>query len=194
MRRLSVIQMLIFMVMIKIIGKGDLVYEGTISTTDSIVHNLLGRDDVNIKDIHDHFNSVNWDDALKEDNRLLITDVQEGIGNVFSNLFGIFNFVSQVKQSVILVYDIVTNVDEAPKFNINVKDSKYITDGIYTIVDMSWYSPYKEFGDNVICMFFYLCFVWYAFTHLPSIIKGAGSAYTVYTDNKPIDYELTGKE
>lgn len=59
---------------------------------------------------------------------------------------------------------------------------------------MSWYAPYKELGDNVICMFFYLFFIWHVFTHLPSIINGAGSAYNVYSDNKPIDYELTGKK
>lgn len=88
----------------------------------------------------------------------------------------------------------MTNVEEAPKYDITITNSKYIANGTYTIVDMSWYAPYKQYGDNVIAMFFYLAFIWYVFTHLPSIITGAGSGYSVYSDNKPIDYELTGKD
>lgn len=99
-----------------------------------------------------------------------------------------------MKGSVLTIYNVIINVQEAPKFTINVTNNKYIADGSYTIVDMSWYTPYKEFGDNVICMFFYLFFIWHVFTHLSSTINGAGSAYNVYTDNKPIDYELTGKK
>lgn len=77
---------------------------------------------------------------------------------------------------------------------INMKfDSKYVN-GTYRIVDVSWYKPYKPFADTVICGFAYVGFAFHMFIKLSSIIRGAGSAYSVYSDNKPINYELTGKD
>lgn len=70
--------------------------------------------------------------------------------------------------------DVITNTSKAPKFQLNV-NSKYYK-GTLTIVDLSWYAPYKEMGDNVICIFAYLGFLWRIFIRLPDIIKGAGAS------------------
>lgn len=50
-------------------------------------------------------------------------------------------------------------------------NNKYIS-GTYTIIDLSWYSPYKNYGDSVICMFCYLAFIWYIFKNLSDVING----------------------
>lgn len=76
----------------------------------------------------------------------------------------------------------------APCFNITF-NNKYIQ-GTYAVVDLSWYAPYKQYGDNIICMFSYLGFVWHCFKHATSIISGASADYKVYTDGLPIPYNV----
>ena len=61
-------------------------------------------------------------------------------------------------------------------------DNKYLC-GTYTIIDLSWYAPYKEFGDNVICMFIYLSFIWHIFKHASSIITGQSTGFSRNVDN-----------
>lgn len=75
-----------------------------------------------------------------------------------------------------IVYHTVSDVSTAPTFSINL-NSKYLT-GTYTIIDLSWYAPYKQYGDSVITMFFYLGFIWHVFTKLASIISGSDTSYS----------------
>lgn len=96
------------------------------------------------------------------------------VGGGFNNIYRNFGFTEDVKKNVNGMVDVITNTSEAPKFQINV-NSKYYK-GTLTIVDLSWYAPYKEMGDNVICIFAYLGFLWRIFIRLPDIIKGAGAS------------------
>lgn len=96
------------------------------------------------------------------------------ISGAFNNVYGNFGFAEDVKKNVNGMVDVITNTSEAPKFQLNV-NSKYYK-GTLTIVDLSWYSPYKEMGDNVICIFAYLGFLWRIFIRLPDIIRGAGAS------------------
>lgn len=96
------------------------------------------------------------------------------IGGGFNNVYNNFGFVEDVKKNLNGMVDVITNTSEAPKFQLNV-NSKYYK-GTLTIVDLSWYAPYKEMGDNVICIFAYLGFLWRIFIRLPDIIKGAGAS------------------
>lgn len=96
--------------------------------------------------------------------------VSDGFNSVYSN----FGFVDGVQKNVNGMIEVITDVEEAPKFKINV-NSKYYT-GTLTIIDLSWYEPYKEYGDNVICIFCYLVFLWRMLCKLPDIIKGAGAS------------------
>lgn len=95
------------------------------------------------------------------------------ISGGFNNVYNNFGFAEDVKKNVNGMVDVITNTEEAPKFQINV-NSKYYK-GTLTIVDLSWYAPYKEMGDNVICIFAYLGFLWRIFIRLPDIIRGAGA-------------------
>lgn len=96
------------------------------------------------------------------------------ISGGFNGVYSKFGFAEDVKKNVNGMVDVITNTEEAPKFQINV-NSKYYK-GTLTIVDLSWYAPYKEMGDNVICIFAYLGFLWRIFIRLPDIIRGAGAS------------------
>lgn len=96
------------------------------------------------------------------------------ISGGFNSVYNNFGFVDNIKQNVKGMVDVITNTKEAPKFQINV-NSKYYK-GTLTVVDLSWYAPYKEMGDNVICIFAYLGFLWRIFIRLPDIIRGAGAS------------------
>lgn len=73
----------------------------------------------------------------------------------------------------------ITSTSEAPSFSLTL-NNKYVS-GTYRIIDLSWYAPYKEYGDNIICMFFYLIFIWHTFKTLPNTIRGANSDFKTIT-------------
>lgn len=77
------------------------------------------------------------------------------------------------------VYKAILSIEEAPKINMSF-NNKYFS-GTYTIIDLTWYAPYKEFGDNVICTFMYFCFVITIFKKLPSIISGTASGASTFS-------------
>lgn len=111
------------------------------------------------------------------------------VGGGFNNIYRNFGFTEDVKKNVNGMVDVITNTSEAPKFQLNV-NSKYYK-GTLTIVDLSWYAPYKEMGDNVICIFAYLGFLWRIFIRLPDIIRGAGASS--YAPNMLGDIEVFRK-
>lgn len=46
---------------------------------------------------------------------------------------------------------------------------------------MSWYAPYKAYGDLIITGFVYVFFIWRIFIKLPGIISGtSGVAENLY--------------
>ena len=63
--------------------------------------------------------------------------------------------------------------------------------GNYIIIDVSWYAPYKQFGDKVILAIVWALFLWRMFLKLPGIISGtegsimaADRSYQKYTIGK----------
>ena len=82
--------------------------------------------------------------------------------------------------------DVITDNTKVPKVTMTI-NSKWFS-GSVTILDLSWYAPYSELGDNIICIFAYSAFLWRLFVSLPGIING-GSAmiHAVNTDNEIID-------
>lgn len=87
--------------------------------------------------------------------------------------------------------DVITNTSSAPTYKINVNSKWYR--GELTIIDLSWYAPYKDFGDTVICIFCYLAFLWNIFIRLPDIIQGSGaSSYAGDMAGDIKAYKVTG--
>lgn len=115
----------------------------------------------------------------------------ELINSNVSSIKDKFNFINNVKKNVDDMSSVITDEKNTPKLAINIK-SKYYS-GSINVVDLSWYAPYKEYGDSIICMFCYLSFLWNIFKRLPDIIQGAGAgSYSVYMAGDIQAYKNTG--
>lgn len=86
-----------------------------------------------------------------------------------------FKFVDNVKSAVYDIYKTVQNSTEAPQFTLNL-NHKYLS-GKIVVVDLSWYAPYKKYGDLVICLFVYCAYIWHIFHNASSIIAGVSSGF-----------------
>lgn len=98
------------------------------------------------------------------------------------NVFSLFTFVDDVKRSMLEVYKAILSIENAPKIDITF-NNKYFS-GTYTILDLTWYAPYKELGDNVICTFMYFVFVFKVFKNLPAIISGTVTGVNSFNEIK----------
>jgi len=99
--------------------------------------------------------------------------VSSHINDTVDSALGMFDFVETVTDNVNDMVDVITDSTNVPKLDINIS-SKWYT-GPVTVIDFSWYEPYKEYGDTVICIFCYLGFLWNTFTRLSSVIQGNDS-------------------
>ena len=55
-------------------------------------------------------------------------------------------------------------------------------------MDLSWYAPYKNYGDTIIAGFIYVFFLWRIFINLPNIISGgAGSVNDITIASSDIE-------
>ena len=66
----------------------------------------------------------------------------------------------------------LNNMNSNIELTYNV-DSKYYS-GNLSIVNLSWYTPFKPYGDIILTAFIYIFFVWRVFIHTPNIIHGLG--------------------
>lgn len=94
----------------------------------------------------------------------------DSTSSTITNKFGFSNDISNEFNEMV---DVITDTSSAPTFSVNVKSKIYT--GELVIIDFSWYEPYKELGDNIICIFVYVNFLWHIFLKLPDIINGAGA-------------------
>lgn len=131
------------------------------------------------------------------------TKLIEMIGDLFSSLFVPsedrllaisntvslkFSFVDSLKIAMNSIKDIINNLGNAPKLTLNLGATKYIDEGNYVILDLSWYAPYKSYGDIVLTGFIYLIYVWRLFCHLPSLFNATASASDCF-EKAPVDFD-----
>lgn len=91
----------------------------------------------------------------------------------FSHKFG---FVDDMKKNVENIEKYVFGVTPSPVLKIPIMKVKSKYDygfGDYFIIDISWYEPYRPYGDLIILAFAWLMFIWRVFVSLPGIISGA---------------------
>ena len=93
------------------------------------------------------------------------------IQNVVSSKF---DFIETIKISVNSLNDIINNIGNAPKLTINIGSTKYTDEQNVVLLDLSWYSQFKPYGDLVLTGFIYAFFIWRLFIHLPNTIHGLG--------------------
>lgn len=97
--------------------------------------------------------------------------------NVWNSKFG---FIDTIKIYINSVENMFNNLNSVPKYTVDV-DSEYYS-GDLTVIDLSWYAPYKNYGDVIITAFAYVFFIWRIFKHLPSIISGFDSGSDVISN------------
>lgn len=64
--------------------------------------------------------------------------------------------------------------------------------GNYIIIDVSWYAPYKQFGDKVILAIVWALFLWHMFLKLPGIISGTEGS--IMAADRSYQKYLSGKD
>lgn len=115
----------------------------------------------------------------------------ELINDSVSSITDKFNFIDNIKTNVNDMIEVITDDTKTPKFELTVNSKWY--SGKVTVIDFSWYDDYRDLGDNVICCFCYLSFLWHIFKRLPDIIQGAGAdSYVVSMGNDIEAYRVTG--
>ena len=82
-----------------------------------------------------------------------------------------FDFIDSIKLATNSLLDIINNVGNSPKLDIELGATKYTEETNITI-DFSWYAPFKKYGDLVITGFVYATYLWRLFIKLPGIISG----------------------
>ena len=107
---------------------------------------------------------------------------QERIDAITNTVKAKFDFVDSIKFAINSVKDILNNLGNAPKITLNLKATKYTEAQKAIVFDLSWYAPYKTYGDLVITGFIYLMFIWRLFVNLPNIINGVGSSKITFEE------------
>lgn len=85
-----------------------------------------------------------------------------------------FSFITSIKEAINSMQNMFNNLGTAPKLEIEVGATKWTEKQKLTILDLSFYKPFKPLGDLMITGFCYLAFIWKLLVSLPSIISGAG--------------------
>ena len=90
------------------------------------------------------------------------------INNIFSQKF---SFVETIKTLARSIQNMYENVNAVPSMTIDIPNNRTgITQ--LTVIDLSWYTPFKPYGDLVVTAFSYLFFIWRLFARIPSILHG----------------------
>jgi len=110
----------------------------------------------------------------EEEKNGLNEDFDSTINNSVDNVTSRFDFHNAIVKNVEDMAEVITDTTSAPVFYVTVGENKYFS-GKVKVVDLSWYDPYREYGDTVICVFVYFGFLWNIFMKLPDIISGAGA-------------------
>ena len=108
--------------------------------------------------------------------KIVFVPSQERIDAITNTVKAKFEFVDSIKTAVNSVKDLLNNLGNAPKITLNLKATKYTEEQNTVVFDLSWYAPYKAYGDLVITGFVYLMFIWRLLVTLPSIINGTGGS------------------
>ena len=169
-------------------------FEDSIGGIKSMDDHFVYYSDGTIKSIDQYRNDFNkyredvkyynsYENLDTENNKAGNDDPEATIKNGLNFVKSKFAFSVRVSNEVQSMLNEILHLNPNSKFYLNVK-SKFYT-GRVCIIDLSWYAPFKEFGDSVICIFAYMLFLWNIFIRLPDIISGAGAssyAHMMYSD------------
>lgn len=130
-----------------------------------------------INPFSDNFFGKKIIELLKDALSFLFIPSEERVNGLVDSVKCKFSFIDSVKSSITDVQSVLSGAQEAPSLTVHIKSTKYTEEQDVKIIDLSWYAPYKNYGDMILTGFIYAMFFWRIFTHLPNIISGAGGAY-----------------
>lgn len=121
-------------------------------------------------------------DLLGDLLKFLFVPSEERINAITSTVSSKFQFVDSIKIAINSIKDMINNVGNAPKLTLNLGATKYTEASNYVVLDLSWYSPFKPYGDIVLTGFIYVFFIWRMFISAPNIIHGLGGSVAPIND------------
>ena len=194
---------------LKDMDTGEVLFEESVvsSDTDDItgqVNDILGGSNIDTNSITNDIANSDWSSSLNETDSSLINSGPQSISSAFSNIFNIFNFIGNVKNAMLNVYNFIDkasdvdfyhdssyNMTFAPAIGWNFS-SKYLS-GYHVIFNVNWYIPYKKYGDAIITAFCYIAFILHVFKNLPNYVSGANSVGTNINVAMEDDSSSSGK-
>lgn len=129
-----------------------------------------------INPLSDNFFGKKLVDLFSDLLKLLFIPSEENVNNLVNSVKDKFSFVDYIKNSVGDVNSILSGSTPAPSLTIHINETAYTKAQDIKIIDLSWYTQFKELGDKIFTGFIYAFFIWRTYTNLPNIISGAGSA------------------
>lgn len=66
-----------------------------------------------------------------------------------------------------------SNLKDAPSISMNINIRGVVKS--VNIIDLSWYTQFKSYGDTIMSGIMWLFFIWSTYKKLPSIISGVSS-------------------
>lgn len=107
-----------------------------------------------------------------------------------------FSFAESIVSSASSLVDTITKSSSTrgpvpPSIVLDIEI--YGTTKSVTVIDMSWYAPYKRYGDMVISGMIWIFFIWRVFVRLPGIIAGGeGLADAIFSFDPGPSYRAGG--
>ena len=105
--------------------------------------------------------------------RAIFIPSEEDLNTTWEKYKEKFSFVFAIRDSIGLFEEDLSQTTPTPSLSIDVGATKYTESQSMKIIDLSWYAPYKPFGDIVITGFVYVFALWRLFVNLPGIISGS---------------------
>lgn len=113
--------------------------------------------------------------------QFLFVPSNERLDSLISSVKSHFTFIDTIHNTSNIIKDMFNNTESLPKISINISQNKWYSGNVITF-DLSWYAPYKQYGDLVISAFIYVFFLWRTFIKLPGIISGTAGDVTELHD------------
>lgn len=137
------------------------------------VFNFLGSILSYINPFSENFFAYKLLELLGELLKKLFIPSEQRLTAISNTVTSKFSFIDSIKEGVNAIQNMFNNLGTSPVLESSNIGSKYYN-GKLTIIDMSWYKPFKPYGDVVITGFAYILFIWRLFVSVPNIINGSG--------------------
>lgn len=129
-------------------------------------------------------------DLFSELLNFLFVPSEDTVNNLVDSVKSKFSFIDNIKSSVVNVENVLEGAESAPTLTVHVNSTKHTKEQDLKILDLSWYVPFKKYGDMILTGFIYAFFIWRIYISIPSIISGSGGAVRDIPD---IYSKFTGK-